>query len=410
MPGIFQVYKQAYSGLRRDIWVLSLAMFINRSGSMVLLFTSLYLTRDLHFSIAEAGVMMSFYGVGSVLGSYAGGWLTDRRSNLEIMIASLLTSGSILLMLLLVQSMTAISAIIFLYAFTADIFRPANSKAIATYSDDTNRARSVALMRMAINLGFSVGPAMGGIIAVKLGYSWLFVIDAFTSFGAAAMIYFYLPRKKFIVTPHQQTILNDSRTSAYRDYRYLAFILLVALYGTSFFQIFASAPQYFNKVAHYSEDTIGLLLALNGLLVVLIEMPVVHLLEKNKRIFRFIIIGVLCLPVSFALLLIGKGSLLMAVAYTFIITFSEIFAMPFMMNYTLSRPLKERQGQYSALYSISYGLANIAAPAIGLGIAAHYGFDNMFWFFIILSLITAAGFLLLSQSEKQVVKPVSISE
>ncbi len=400
MPGLFQIYKQAYSGLRRDIWILSLAMFINRSGSMVLLFTSLYLTRDLHFSIAEAGIIMSFYGVGSVLGSYAGGWLTDRRSNLEIMIGSLLTSGCILLTLLLATSMVALATIIFLYAFTADMFRPANSKAIATYSDDSNRARSVALMRMAINLGFTVGPAMGGIIAVHLGYSWLFVIDAFTSFGAAVMIYYYLPRQKFVISHHQQSILNDSRTSAYRDYRYLAFIVLVALYGTSFFQIFASAPQYFNKVAHYSEDTIGLLMALNGMLVVLIEMPIVHLLEKNKRIFRFIITGVMCLPVSFAFLLFGEGSLLMAMAYTIIITFSEIFAMPFMMNYTLSRPMKERQGQYSALYSISYGLANIAAPAIGLGIAARYGFNNMFVFFIFLSLITAAGFGLLSYSEK----------
>jgi MFS family permease len=75
--------------------------------------------------------------------------------------------------------------------------------------------------------------------------------------------------------------------------------------------------------------------------------------------------------------------------------------MPFMMNYALSRPKKERQGQYSALYSISYGLANIAAPLLGLGIAGRYGFDSMFYFFIVLSLFTWAGFIYLSRKSEQ---------
>jgi MFS family permease len=86
-----------------------------------------------------------------------------------------------------------------------------------------------------------------------------------------------------------------------------------------------------------------------------------------------------------------------AVVYTLVITFSEIFAMPFMMGYSLSRPAKERQGQYSALYSISFGLANIFAPLLGLGIAGRFGFDTMFYFLILLSILTASGFWLLSK-------------
>jgi predicted MFS family arabinose efflux permease len=193
--------------------------------------------------------------------------------------------------------------------------------------------------------------------------------------------------------------LNDSSTSAYRDYRYLFFILLVALYGTCFFQLFASIPQYFNKVCHYNEDTIGLLLALNGFLVVIIEMPLVASLEKQKKIFPNIIKGVLCLPVAFAILMLGKGILIFAVLYTIIITLAEIFAMPFMMNYVLSRPLKERQGQYSALYSISYGIANIAAPLLGLGIADRFGFNSMFIFLITMSLLLAFAFSWLNKKE-----------
>jgi predicted MFS family arabinose efflux permease len=96
---LLSIYKEAFSNLQRNVWILSIAMFINRSGSMVLLFTSLYLTRDLHFSLAEAGAVLSCYGIGSVCGSYLGGWLTDRKNYFDIMISSLLLSGAILLSL-----------------------------------------------------------------------------------------------------------------------------------------------------------------------------------------------------------------------------------------------------------------------------------------------------------------------
>jgi predicted MFS family arabinose efflux permease len=275
------------------------------------------------------------------------------------------------------------------------------SKAIAAYSTVENRTRSVSLIRLAINLGFSIGPAAGGFIALYLGYKWLFVIDALTSMLAGLMLYIYLPRRAEETPVKGAGALADKSASAYRDWIYLSFILLVAFYGMSFFQLFASVPQYFSKVCHYNEDTIGLLLGLNGLLVVLIEMPLVAALEKYSKIFPFIILGVLCVPVSFVILMIGSGAMAAAVIYTLVITLSEIFAMPFMMNYSLSRGGKERQGQYSALYSISYGLANIAAPLAGLGIADRFGFDVMFYVFIVLSFITATGFMILNKKDRQ---------
>jgi len=398
MNRLLEIYKESFSNLHRSIWVLAISLFINRSGAMVLLFSSLYITKILGFTIAQAGIVMSFYGIGSVLGSYYGGWLTDRKNFFDIMIFSLIASGIILLLLLLAKTPVAIASILFLYAFTADIFRPANSSAIAIYSEPENRTRSVSLVRMAINLGFSVGPAIGGFVALHLGYKWLFVIDSCTSFGAAYILYRYLPRIKTDKNKHESAVLADSSSSAYRDWSYLFFIFLVALYGMSFFQLFASVPQYFSKVCNYNEGTIGLLIALNGLLVVLIEMPLVVILERRQKIFTYIILGVVCIPISFLILINGNGLILSAIAYTLLITLSEIFAMPFMMNFAISRPAKERQGQYSALYSISYGIANIAAPLLGLGIASKYGFDVMFYFFMGICLITAFGFLFLSKN------------
>ena len=392
MRVLFQHYRNSFSNLSRNAWILSVVMLINRSGSMVLLFTSLYLTRDLGFTIGQAGIVMSFYGIGSVLGSYAGGWLTDRRKHFDIMVYTLIASGLILFLMLVVTSFAGIATVIFLYAFAADMFRPANSAAIAEYSTAENRTRSVSLVRLAVNLGFTIGPAAGGFIAMHLGYKWLFIIDALTSFAAAWLLFAYLPRQVRHLPHAENTVLKDSSTSAYRDYRYLFFIVLVSLWGTCFFQLFASVPQYFNRVCHYNEDTIGLLLALNGLLVVVLEMPMVSILEKRYKIFPNIIRGTLCLPVAFGFLMMGGEVIAFAALYTIVITMAEIFAMPFMMNYVLSRPKKERQGQYSALYSISFGLANIAAPSFGLGIADRFGFNTMFISLIALGFLVAIGF------------------
>ncbi len=398
---LLRIYRDSFANIQKNVWILSLATLINRSGSMVLLFTSLYLTKELHFSIAQAGLALSFYGFGSVLGSYAGGWLTDRKNHFDIMVFSLTASGLVLPLILLCHTPITISFIIFIYAFTADIFRPANAKSITEYSDPSNRTRSVSLIRLAINLGFSIGPAAGGFIALFLGYQWLFLIDALTSLAAAVMLFSYLPRHPDHIKEASSSGKKFNSSSAYRDFRYLAFIIMVSFYGICFFQLFASVPQYFSKVCNYTEDTIGLLLALNGFLVVIIEMPFIAYLEKKQRIFPFIITGVLCIPVCFAILIIGHGLIISAMLYTLIITFSEIFAMPFMMNYALSRPAKERQGQYSALYSISYGMANIAAPLFGLGIASRYGFETMFYAIIGLGVVTAIGFMILGNKDQR---------
>jgi predicted MFS family arabinose efflux permease len=401
MYRILNLYKESFSNLQPTVWMLSLVTFINRSGSMVLLFTSLYLTNELHFPIVEAGICMSFYGIGSVLGAYTGGWLTDRSDTTLIMIFSLLSSGIILLFILIAKTPVSISIVIFLYSFTADMFRPAIGKAMAEFSSAENRTRSVSLMRLAINLGFSVGPALGGLLAMYAGYKWLYLIDAATSFAAGAILFFCLP-KAHKNKVKQEKVIASKESSAYRDRQYLFFILMVTIYGTCFFQLFASVPQYFNKQCHYNEDTIGILMGLNGLLVVLLEMPLITALEKKqKNVFRYIIIGSICAPLAFMILKQGADIFIYSVLYVLFITLSEIFCMPFMMNYSLSRPIKERQGQYSALYSISYGIANIIAPLIGLGIADAFGFNKMFYFFILLGLIAVGGFVYLKKKSNE---------
>ncbi|HRH35113.1 MAG TPA: MFS transporter [Catalimonadaceae bacterium] len=377
---MFGIYKEAFSNINSNIWVLTIATLINRTGSMVVLFTSLYLTKELGFSLADAGILMSFYGGGSVLGSFVGGWLTDRWSQYHIMVGSLITSALVLLLLLLVKSFFLIGGILFAYALFADTFRPAMAASIAFYSTPENRTRSVSLIRLAINLGFSIGPALGGFVALYFGYTWLFIADSITSLGAALMLGFYLPLPNRKNTEEELAgVAKVKSKSAYQDWFYLFFILLVTLYAIGFFQIFASLPQYFDRICHFSEATIGLLMAFNGALVVLVEMPLITWLQnKTVQPFQMISLGVICIPLSFLILLFFPCELGLTVLFILVITLSEIFAMPFMMNYSLARPKKDRQGEYSALYSIAYGIANMIAPSLGLGLADRFGFEVTF--------------------------------
>ncbi len=403
MKRFYQLYFEGFMGLQRNIWVLAISMFVNRSGAMVLLFISLYITNDLHFGIEDAGMALSVYGIGSVLGSFAGGWLTDRFHFFYVMIGSLVVSGLLILLLLLTHNLLLIYSIVFCYAFTADIFRPANSAAIGIFSDVENRTRSVSLVRLAINLGFSVGPAIGGFIAFHAGYSWLFIVDTITSLGAAALLYFYLPHD---VAAHPKTrkmaTSSVAPLSAYKDKTYLLFIILVAAYGVCFFQIFTSIPQYLSKVGKHNEDVIGLLMALNGFIVVLIEMPLITQLQKQNRPFFYIILGAVCVPVSLVFLLLGGQYIVLAISYILIISFSEILAMPFMMNFSISRAGSSSLGQYTALYAMAWGVSNILAPVAGLQVAALIGFDAMFLFIIILSVAVAAGFFFLNKKYREI--------
>lgn len=363
---------------------------------MVLLFTSLFMTDELHFSLGTAGVVMSFYGIGSILGSFAGGWLTDRKNYFDVMVFSLIGSGLVLPTILFAHDPVSVGVIIFSYAFLADMFRPALSKGIAFYSTETNRTRSVSLIRLAINLGFSVGPLIGGFVAFYIGYKPLMLIDGVTSILAGILVILYVPRKVAGVPKLTKAIRSETK-SVYHDFEYLFFILMVSLFGMCFFQLFASVPQYLSKVWLYNEKEISYVLALNGILVVIIEMPLMAVLEHKKKIFQFIVIGALCVPASFMILISGNGFLPVVILYTLVITMSEILAMPFMMNFSLTRPASARQGEYSALYSIAFGIANTCAPLVGLGIAALYDFNTMFYVLIILGIINFLGFWYLKQ-------------
>ena len=163
---------------------------------MVVPFLSLYLTANLGYTLEDVGWVLTAFGLGSVLGSWLGGKLTDILGYYPVMFWSLLLSGLLFILIQYIESLWGFCFGIFTVMLVADSFRPALFVAINRYSKPENRTRSVSLIRLAINLGFSFGPAVGGLIIAHVSYSGLFWIDGITCGLAALLFISVLSRKE----------------------------------------------------------------------------------------------------------------------------------------------------------------------------------------------------------------------
>ena len=179
----FTRYVNNFRGFSREVWILAIITFINRAGTMVLPFLSKYLKEDLDFTYSQVGWVMVCFGAGSMIGSWLGGKLSDKIGFYKIMVFSLFTSGLLFFAIQFVTSFYGMCAAMFGIMVIADMFRPAMFVSLGAYAKPENRTRAFTLVRLAVNLGFAAGPAMGGLIIVGIGYQGLFWAD-----GASCII------------------------------------------------------------------------------------------------------------------------------------------------------------------------------------------------------------------------------
>src|SRR5688572_5663727 len=329
-----QTYRNAYSGLSRSTWLLSLVMLINRSGTMVVPFMTLYLI-SLGYSLSEAGFVFGLFGIGAFTGAYFGGKLTDKIGFYPVQIITLLGGGVLFFVLGQMKSYPLICAFTFLLSFVNEAFRPANSTAIAFYSKTENRTRSYALNRLAINLGWAVGSGLGGFLA-DINYELLFWVDGTTNITAAIVMWLFLKP-----VDHKPSLQKDATMpvvrSVYKDKTYLLFIVITMLFASCFFQLFTSLPVYFKKDLHFSQTFIGILMAANGIIIALVEMVLVYKLDGKRKSMVYISSGVFIVGVSFLLLNIPGPAAAIACSMIMLVTFGEILSMPFMNSYWIAR-------------------------------------------------------------------------
>ncbi|MEO1449665.1 MAG: MFS transporter [Bacteroidota bacterium] len=390
---LIKMYRDAFSGLSREIWLLSGAIFINRAGSMVIPFLSLYLTESQGFSLVEAGWILSCFGGGSILGSWLGGRLTDRLGYYPVMVASLAGSAFMFWVLMQLSGFIPLCIGIFMVSVITDSFRPANYVAIDAYTKPENRTRSIGLVRFAINLGFSAGPAVGGWLIYSLGYKWLFFLDGATCLGAAIWLWIALSPKtapdksddnKSDKAPEKPT----GFASPWQDRVFLGFLLAQLLVSIAFIQNFNTAPLFFKSEMGMDEFEIGMLIGLNGVLIVLFEMPLIHYFESKRSPISMVRIGTLLLTASFAFLLWPDAGILIAVVYMVWLTFGEMVNFPFGNTFVLFRTREDNRGRYMGLYSMIWSVCHIIGPSLGTWLAETIGFRGLWACMTVLCLLS----------------------
>ena len=400
MKTLFNNYIKTFKGLSGEIWWLALITFINRAGTMVIPFLSLYLKEDLNFEVRDVAWIMSAFGLGSVAGSWLGGKLTDTLGYYKVMVRSLIATGILFILLQFLKTFTSICFGIFIVMLVSDTFRPAMFVALNAYSKPENKIRSLTLIRLAINLGFSAGPAIGGLIITSLSYSGLFWVDGITCILATLLMIKVLHPKK---TKVLDEIKNKNPISAYKDSSFLIFLIAMMLFGIVFLQYFSTITIYYKDVHVLTELQIGLILGLNGLLIFIFEMPLIKWLENTKytklglMFFGAILTGLSLLILNFTswsgILIIGM----------LLMTLGEMIAFPFSNAFAVDRAKKGNQGEYMALYSVSFSIAHIFGHNAGLQMSANLGYENTWYIITGIAIICALLLFSLNQKFKKVI-------
>jgi predicted MFS family arabinose efflux permease len=388
-------YTDAFRGLPERAWWMALVVLVNRCGSMVFFFLPLYLTTQKGYSVAGAGRMISLWGLGSLAGSYLGGWLSDRFGTRAVQVSSLAASGAGFILLGFADGTAVLAASIFAAALLSETFRPANIAAFVEVCGVEGRTRGFTLLRLANNLGFAVGPALGGIFAARGCYGCLFWADGLTSLAAAAVL---LRLSGGGRQPEASREAADGAGSPYRDGRLLVFLGLVFVVSLLFFQIFGVWTLYLKSVRGFDEGRIGLFMTVNALMIVFIEMPLMRRIERGD-LLASIRSGTALVALGFALLpwMTTFGAVLLA---TMLWTSGEMMIFSPSSAWVAGRAPAGRTGTLMGLYSLTFSLALVVAPAAGTWSYSRLG-PEAFWIAVGgTGFIASAGFFLLHRSSR----------
>lgn len=382
------LYLEAFRGLSKEVWWLALVTFINRAGTMVLPFLSKYLKEDLNFTYSEVGWIMVFFGLGSFVGAWFGGKLTDKIGFYKVMIWSFLSAGIVFVLIQYVQSFWGLCLIIFFAMTLADMFRPAMFVSLNTYSKPENRTRSLTLIRLAINLGFVIGPSIAGLIIIAQGYGLLFWIDGLTCIASILLFTLLVKERKAPNKTKEELKLLKAGAAVFKDKAYWIFLAISFLIGVVFFQIFTTLPIYHHEQFGLTEFQTGLLFFLNGLIIIVFEMPMVNWIEKKKiPEIKLIYISSILMMFGFAVLIYQAWVGILIISMV-LITLAEMVGFPYTNAFAMKRAKAGNEGRYMALYSMAFALAHIISPKLGLEIVAQFGYLTNFLIVSALGLVS----------------------
>lgn len=368
LHAIVRSYRDAFSGLPRQVWVLATCLFVNRLGMMVLPFFELYLTGRLGYEVEVAGRLVSLYGVGSILGVTLGGWCTDRFGAKRVQVASLVLNALGLLLLWRMRTAMGIGAVAVFVSLASDAFRPANGAAIAAAAGPEQRARSFSLMSLAVNLGLSLGLPLGGLLA-RFDFDWLFWIDAGTALCAA--LFLAVHAESSAVPRREAAAEAVAVRSPWRDGTFLVVVGLLCLTATVLFQFFGALPVFLKHDLGFDEAGVGLALAMNTFCTAAFGMLVVRWVERRAEL-RWLGVGSFLVCAGYGLDVFGTNTPL-ALVSILVWSVGEMFFFPLGAAFASRRAPGQAIGRYMSTYHLGFALAFVLAPLVGTQLYASLG-------------------------------------
>jgi MFS family permease len=387
--------RQGIRTLPGPVWVLCIGSFVNRFGSFVAVFLVLYL-RDKGYSIAEAGLLVSLYGAGNVLAAAVGGLVADRLGRRNGIAISMFSSAATLLALSQADDIVLIAILTVLAGMTGEMYRPASAALLADLVPAGQRLPAYALNRLAINLGFAAGPATAGLLADR-SFTYLFVGDALTSVAFGVIALAALPEG--VRTRRGEERRGEGMRTIAGDRAFL-FFLVASLFGAFvYFQSNATFPLHVQDSGLSNADY-GLLISLNGLAIVLLELPFTSITQRFPAI-PVLALGSLLVGFGFALNAWAES--LAALAVTVMIwTIGEIVYAPMSATYVADIAPEHMRGRYQGAENLAWGLAFMIGPAVG---AAFYAWNGDAFWLLCGGLGVLSALLLIVSQPRSAVEP-----
>lgn len=381
-------------GLPRSFWILWAGMLVNRAGSFVVPFLAIYLTQGRGFSIATAGMVASAYGLGAAVASPVGGYFADHVGRRATLVGALGLGGLGMISLGFAHRIEHILPGCFLVAVLGESYRPAMQAAVADLVPAADRVRAFGLIYWVINLGFSIGLALGGLLA-SFSFQLLFIGDGLTSLLFAFIVWRAVPETRTASQAHASRShgIVSGFLAPYRDRAFLYFLLLSLLVLLVFMQHVTALP--IDIAAHgISNRVLGMLLAINGVLIVFVQPFLAPLVAQRNR-SRVLALGTVVVGVGFGLNALAQGAPLFALSVV-VWSLGEIGVLPIANAVVADIAPPELRGRYQGAYGLCFGLAAFGAPLIGSIVMQEAGAPALWTGCAVAGLLTGTGHLLLA--------------
>jgi MFS family permease len=384
-----------------------------------MLFLTIYVSEVLGLGKTFASYCIGAFGMGAVVSSFVGGHLADQFGRRMTMLIALFGGAAVLILQSRITNGWIFMAGMFMFAMILDMYRPATSAMISDLTKPDERPHAFGLMYIAMNLGFAIAPPIGGFLAEK-SFQWLFWGDAVTTalYGVVILLFVSetkprvdgrgrfpeLPSMESPANPYEPplaelaaideaertgttlTVSNEAAASAKIDIEqvtfrgglarmrkdgiFIMYCVCSLLTSIVFMQAFVTLPLYL-LAKGFSKSEFGSMICVNGIVIVLFQLPLTHFLRRYSRT-KIVLFGELLLATGFGLTVFADSAAF--IVFTIAIwTFGEIFQAPYKSAIVAEMAPVELRARYMGMFNLSHSLSLMLGAPLGGFILDRFG-------------------------------------